>query len=196
MIFLLISNSIFSSLLYLKSGICSSKSKGTLQKLEDMPSLYSRPSLYKIIKRNCLKKTFGISGAKKHEKVQTWPLGRKYYPCLGKHICTFCFLLTDLVFEDLLKSEHVFKCIPESWHPLFLRKRTVLPSYLWTFLTITEMPRPILEGQYLSFLSSMKVNPDYFLKHPFLRRGNEARTSGRDTHSSSDLVVLQSVKFI
>lgn len=115
---------------------------------------------------------------------------------LGEAHLYFCFLLTELIFEDLLKSEHVLKCIPESWHPLFPRKRTVLPSYLWTFLTITEMPHLILQGQYLSFLWGMQVNPDYFLKHPFLRRGNEARTSGRDTLSSSDLEVLQSVKFI
>lgn len=74
MIFLLISNSIFSSLLYLKSGICSSKSKGTLQKLEDMASLYSRPSLYKIIKRNCLKKHLVSVELKsmKRSKLDLW----------------------------------------------------------------------------------------------------------------------------
>lgn len=160
MIFFFIINTIFSFLLYLKYEICSSKSKGTLQKLADMPSLYSSPSPYEIIKCNCLKKTFGISGAKKHEKVQTWPLGRKYYPCLVKHICTLCFLLTELVFEDLLRSEHVLECLPESWPHPCLRRRTVLRSSLWPSLTITEVPHLTLQEQHLAFLPGTQVNPD------------------------------------
>lgn len=144
-------------------------------------------------------KTFGISGAKKHGKVQTWPLGRKYYTCLVKHIWTLCFLLIELIFEDLLKSERVLKCIPESWPHLCVGKRTVLPSSLWTFLTITEVPHLTLQEQCLAFLPGTQVNIGSIpWKHLFWRRVGEVRSRGCGTRSSSDSVVLQNggVKFI
>lgn len=72
--FFFIINTIFSFLLYLKYEICSSKSKGTLQKLADMPSLYSSPSPYEIIKRNCLKKHLVSVELKsmKRSKLDLW----------------------------------------------------------------------------------------------------------------------------
>lgn len=90
--------------------------------------------------------------------VRSLSLGRKYYMLDEAHVCALCFLLTELVFEYILKSKHVLKYIPESWPHLCLRKGRVFSSCLLTFLTIPAKLHLTLQKQYLAFLPGRQVN--------------------------------------
>jgi len=53
--------------------------------------------------------------------------GKEILPMLDEaRVCALCLLLTELVFEYILKSKHMLKYIPASWPHLCLSKRREL----------------------------------------------------------------------
>lgn len=103
--------------------------------------------------------------SKKHEKIQTWPLifrsvslGRKYYPCLIKHVLMpFASSWENWYLSIYLKasmcSNTFLNCgLISAW------EREVFSSCLLTFLTITAMPHLTLQKQYAALLPGEQVN--------------------------------------
>lgn len=181
-------------LLYLKYEICSSKSKGTLQKLADVPSLYSSPSLYEIMKRNCLKKHVVSVELKsmKRSKLDLWegnithawwstfaPFASSWLNwCLRIYLkvstCSSAFLS-----HGLISSSERGQCSLLLYGPFWSSQKC------HTWLCRGRTWHSCLAHGYI--LTLFPEASDFFSGESM----DEVRTRGRATHSSSDSVVLQ-----